>query len=312
MNVAESVNDYLAHCKYEKNLSHKTLKAYTTDLAQFQSFAQTHSRPAAIQDITKTEIRAYIESLAGYKARSVRRKMATLKAFFHYLEYADFIVVNPFRKMRIRIQASKDLPKVLSRAEVKAALKASNQLSTKTPPAATVKAVLRSLQPWVLLELLFSTGMRVSELAQLPSSALDLSSGKLNILGKGRKERLLFLCHAETLALLRRYKGLADQVRLPGNRNFLVNRNGAPLSDQSIRKIVRHTCQAAGIKQKVTPHMFRHSFATLLLENDVDIKYIQSLLGHSSINTTQIYTHVSRHKQRQILQKKHPRRNMIL
>jgi len=162
---------------------------------------------------------------------------------------------------------------------------------------------------WQWWSCFFATGVRVSELCNLRPEDVDLRNGKIKVLGKGGKERVIQICQAEALSALREYYRLFS----PAIKNrffFFINRLGSPLSPQSVRLMVRGYSQKAGISKPVTPHTFRHTFATLLLEEDVDIKYIQHLLGHSSISTTQIYTHVNSVKQKKILATKHPRRKM--
>lgn len=149
----------------------------------------------------------------------------------------------------------------------------------------------------------------MSEISNLKANQIDLNSGQVIIKGKGDKERIIQICNRETITLLKKYKKFSINRITAAGDYFLVNRFNNKLSDQSIRNIVSIFSNTAKIKTHVTPHVFRHSFATLLLEKDVDIKYIQSMLGHSSIMTTQIYTHVNKEKQKQILRSKHPRRD---
>ena len=156
------------------------------------------------------------------------------------------------------------------------------------------------------MELLFATGMRISELCSLKPSDLDFESRNVLIYGKGAKERILQIGNPEVMAALVAYRDVF-QEEIEECGYFFVNRLKKKLSDQSVRFMIRRYAEMAGIQQHITPHMFRHSFATLLLEQDVDIRYIQRMLGHSSISTTEIYTHVSNRKQKDILVNKHPR-----
>jgi integrase/recombinase XerD len=171
---------------------------------------------------------------------------------------------------------------------------------------------LESLRNIVVIELLFATGARVSEIANLYEENIDFLSGTLKIKGKGNKERIIQICHKETLKILKEYNKCFKSRITNSGGYFLVNRLGNKLSDQSIRGVVKGFSNEAKIQKHVTPHVFRHTLATLLLEKDVDIKYIQSILGHSSITTTQIYTHVNREKQKQILTIKHPRKDFSI
>ena len=163
-----------------------------------------------------------------------------------------------------------------------------------------------------VVELLFATGARVSEIANLRMEQINLTLGIINLKGKGDKERTIQICNKETLTILRRYYTVFKKQINKSEGYFLINRWQTKLSDQSIRNIVKGLSKKAGLQKHVTPHCFRHTFATLLLEKDVDIKYIQLLLGHSSIVTTQIYTHVNKAKQREIIRTKHPRRDFSM
>ena len=168
-----------------------------------------------------------------------------------------------------------------------------------------------ALRNIAVIEMLFATGMRVSELCSLKPEDVDLENGCIRIMGKAAKERNIQIGNNEVLSILRKYHE-ANQPRINQCGFFFVNRLSARLSEQSVRFMLQNLCNRADISFKITPHMFRHSFATLLLEEDVDIRYIQRMLGHSSIQTTQIYTQVTTEKQRQILTTKHPRNKIVI
>jgi len=302
---------FINHCKFEKNLSSKTIKAYQTDLSQFYKFLLEKKYDTTVGKITKIELRDYLEAISILKPKSIKRKIATVKAMFNYLEFDDIITSNPLRKMRIKIKESKQLPRVLNIKEIgeifKSAYKAN--VTSEDDGSYSYFAEIRNI---VVVELLFATGSRVSEIANLKDDQIDLHSGQVIIRGKGDRERMIQICNKETIAILKRYRKLSlSKIKIADNY-FLINRFNNKLSDQSIRNIVRNLSNKAQIQMHVTPHVFRHSFATLLLEKDVDIKYIQSMLGHSSIMTTQIYTHVNKEKQKQILRTKHPRKDFSM
>lgn len=309
--IQTEITDFINHCKYEKNLSEKTIKAYSIDLAQFKKFLLEKNYPVEITQITKSEIRAYLEAISPLKPKSIKRKIATLKAMFNFLEFDDKILVNPFRKIRIKISEPKVLPKVMEIREVNKIFRAAYQKNASCEDSNSYfhSATLRDI---AVVELLFATGARVSEIANLRTEYIDVHSGNITIRGKGNKERIIQICNQETLGILKQYqKFFRNKIENSGGF-FLINRLGSKLSDQSIRGIVRNLSGKANIKKHITPHVFRHTLATLLLEKDVDIKYIQSILGHSSIMTTQIYTHVNRKRQRQILRTKHPRKDFSM
>ena len=162
-----------------------------------------------------------------------------------------------------------------------------------------------------VLELLFASGMRVSELCSLKIDDINLVNGEIRIWGKGSKERIVTIANPDVLKIIREYQLNLNRQNKSIDYLF-INRKGNRLSEQSVRIIINKYTKIANINKHLTPHMFRHSFATLLLEEDVDIRYIQQILGHSSITTTQIYTHVSTKKQNDILTIKHPRNHMCV
>ncbi len=305
MTLTIAIREFLQHCQFEKNLSPKTIKAYGIDLCQFTFFLNGKERVA---DIGKQDIRDYLASLSGLKPKSVKRKIASTKAMFNFLEFEEVLLVNPFRKMRINIREPQKLPSVLNMQEVMKIFREGYRRKSEQRDQKSY-SYRESVRDIVVLELLFTTGARVSEIAGLKKDSISVQSGNITIRGKGNKERIIQVCNKETISILRYYHSLfGAQIETAGGW-FLVNRFNKKLSDQSIRNMVKRVAGKAGLTRRVTPHIFRHSFATLLLEKDVDIKYIQALLGHSSIVTTQIYTHVNRAKQKQILRAKHPRKD---
>ncbi len=304
------MEDFLLYCRVEKNLSLKTIKAYNTDLNQFNVFLRSTFSLSMITEVTKRELREYLASMEAFKPKTVKRKIATIKALFNYLEFEDRITTNPFRKMRIRIKEDKKLPTVMNIIEISKILR--KAYSHKNNVDESSYAYFETLRNSIVIELLFNTGARVSEIAGLQIQNINFDSGGILIKGKGRKERIVHICNHEPIALLKKYYSLfKDKIAATGGY-FLVNRFSKKLSDQSIRSIVKKLVAKTTISRRITPHVFRHSFATLLLEKDVDIRYIQHLLGHSSIMTTQLYTHVNRAKQKQILRTKHPRREISM
>lgn len=160
-----------------------------------------------------------------------------------------------------------------------------------------------------ILELFFSTGIRVSELSYLKSSSMDLNKSTMRITGKGDKERLIPICSVEAREALNCYFKIYRK-RIEVAEYFFLNQSNKRLSEQSIRFMIKKYTKELKIDVNITPHMFRHSLATMLLENEVGISYIQELLGHTSISTTQIYLSINKKKQRSILTKKHPRKNL--
>ena len=299
------IEKYLSYCKFEKSLESKTQKAYRIDLRQFADYIEDRG-----SDLSKDNLQAYLTELhRRYKIKSVKRKIASLKAFFNYLEYEAILLDNPLNRMRIKLHEPFLLPRTIPLDTVDSILKCAYRQKQST--CNTPNQMRNTLRDIAVLELLFATGMRVSELCFLRKGSINLSSGEIKIYGKGAKERLMQIGNNDVLSALSSYYA-ASSTEIENSGWFFVNRFGQRLSDQSVRNMINRYTALAGIEQHITPHMFRHAFATLLLEEDVDIRYIQQLLGHSSISTTQIYTHVTSKKQRDILTAKHPRNKISI
>jgi integrase/recombinase XerD len=310
MKLQEATSQFLFHCQYEKNLSPKTLKAYSIDLRQFEEFLAAHLEVTDLPAVDKTALRAYIKSLFGrpLKEKSIKRKVATLKALFHFLEREDVIAINPFRKMDVRIKETRRLPRTVSMTDLKRLFKHLYNQKSEHPDrdSYSYRALVRDV---AVLEILFSTGARVAEVCHLLDKDVDLRRGRVRVLGKGSRERVLQVCDEEALGSLKDYRTLW-QPETEENGFFFHNRLKGRLSEQSVRTMLSRSAAGAGVGGKVTPHMLRHSVATLLLEEGVDIRYIQTMLGHTSIMTTQIYTEVRDGHQRRMLTARHPRRKM--
>lgn len=300
--LTETLKTYLYFCQYQKRLDNKTLKAYRIDLTQFSIFLNSCS----IDAITPEHLEAYISQLhQTYKPKTVKRKIASLKAFFHYLEYKDIIRINPFNKLQVKFREPVILPKTIPLHTIEALLASMYQSYANTKQPCRKKRLLRDI---TVIELLFSTGMRISELCSLRPEDVNLVEGIILIHGKGAKERRIQIGNANVMAIIREYQSTYAED-ISACQFFFVNQNHQRLSEQSVRRLINKYGKAANIEMHITPHMFRHSFATCLLEADVDIRYIQEMLGHSSINITEIYTHVTMAKQRDILMTKHPRKD---
>jgi len=297
------IKNYLEYCKLQKCLDAKTLKAYQIDLRQFSEQISNINIP----EITSEILEQYISKLhKQYKPKTVKRKIASLKAFFHYLEYQELIKENPFNKLDTRFREEKLLPKTIPFHSIQKFLSVLYEQKSLASSEYQLRCCVRDI---AVIELLFATGMRISELCSLKPESIDLESGNILIYGKGAKERVIQIGNPEVISALLLYQEYFEED-IAACGYFFVNKRKNKLSDQSVRFMINRYAEIADITQHITPHMFRHSFATLLLEQDVDIRYIQQMLGHSSISTTEIYTHVSSKKQKDILINKHPR-NLI-
>lgn len=299
-NYIEITNEYLNFCRYQKGLNPKTIKAYTIDLRQYYEF-----NLCSVYDwFEKAALSEYIYELhKQYKPKTAKRKIACLKAFFHYLELEEILEINPFNKIQTKFQEPFVLPRTIPLKTIKKLLKTVYKEKDKPMSDYRKNIILRDI---AMFEIMFATGMRISEICSLKNDDIDLKNRTIRVYGKGSKERLIQIENADVINALNEYK----KHNHSKTDYFFTNKLDNRLSEQSVRFMINHYVKLAGIDIHITPHMFRHSFATLLLEEDVDIRYIQQLLGHSSITTTQIYTHISMKKQRNILAKKHPRNKL--
>ncbi|WP_270245188.1 tyrosine-type recombinase/integrase [Lactococcus lactis] len=282
--------DYLNYCKDNKRLSEHSIRAYRNDLNQFLQF-------------NTSNVEEYITYLGKQKIKSktLKRKIATLKTFFRYLENQDFISENPFYKLRFHYRDEKKLPKIIPPTDLKNIY---NYLYDQNCVSKTPYQREKSHRNLLILSLLISTGIRISELCHITLDNINSQTREITILGKGKKERILYIGSDETYTLL------VDYINSYRNKTdkflFLGHNNASNLTEQSVRLLFKSINKKIGIEKNITPHMFRHTFATMLLDNGVDIRYIQQILGHSSIAVTQIYTYVSQAKQQEILITKNP------
>lgn len=304
MNNFQSImEEYLEFAQYQKRLDTKTLNAYKIDLGQFCGQVQFSN----VEEVTPGILEQYISRLHRlYKPKTVKRKIASLKAFFHYLEYRELIERNPFNKIQVKFREPVILPKTIPLRTVELFLAT---MYRQREHAKTTYQKRNALRDIAVIELLFATGMRISELCSLKVNDINLADGTILIYGKGAKERCMQIGNEKVLSILREYKKEFGS-EIQNCRHFFVNQSGRFLSDQSVRRMINKYSSLAAIEMHITPHMFRHTFATCLLEADVDIRYIQEMLGHSSINITEIYTHVAMAKKRDILATKHPRKDL--
>jgi site-specific recombinase XerD len=293
----DAASEFIRHCQSIRKLSPHTIRAYELDLARFTQFL---GRRAAVSACDKTVIHNYVRHLFGVRAlkeASVKRHLATLRSLFRWLEEEHDLIEDPFRGARIRIRMPKRLPRVIARADLR-------RLLLHAPPPQ-----FSDLTAYVATELLFATGMRVSELAGLLDHAVDLEDGTITIIGKGNRQRRVFVPD-ELKPVLHDYRTARDRAPATAD-TFLINSRGAAASPQMIRRLIRLHGERSAVRDRVTPHMFRHSVATYLLEEGVDIRYVQRLLGHRSISTTEIYTHVADAALKVRITERHPRRGIV-
>lgn len=285
--------DYLGH---EKGLATNTLESYGRDLKQYYGFLSGDSA-ASLANASQSTIVAYLMYLRkqGKATATIARRLAALKAFYQFLVKENYVAKNPTDELSSP-KLERKLPKVLTVEEVERLL---SQPEVTSPVGKRDKA---------MLELLYATGIRVSELVNLNVGDIDLREGFVRCMGKGSKERVVPMGEIAIAAL----KAYLDNARLkiiadPKEKSVFVNHHGKRLTRQGFWKIVKKYAAQAQIRKEITPHTLRHSFATHLLENGADIRAVQEMLGHADISTTQIYTHVTKDRLKDVYAKSHPR-----
>lgn len=295
--VESIINKYFDDCIFRKRLNVKTIRAYKIDLNDFMDFGDYEINGSK-------RIVDYIHHLNKKydKPKTVKRKIASVRAFYNFLEYENIIENNVFRKIRTDIKEPKLLPKIIANSYIHDIL---SYLYKEIINSKTEYKKVCSVRNAALIELMFATGIRVSELCNIRYEDINFEERTLKIFGKGSKERMLYIGNDEVIKILKKYENMVHQDEK--NEFFFISKFKEKLSEQSVRIILTELESKLDLPTHITPHMFRHTFATNLLEKDVDIRYIQKILGHSSISVTQIYTHVSYPKQKEILTIKNPR-----
>ncbi|WP_051280769.1 tyrosine-type recombinase/integrase [Anaerovorax odorimutans] len=320
---------FLKYCKNQRRLSSATVRAYRFDISLFVRFLNTLEPPIEENiKVTKDILGEYLDYLnENFAVKTVRRRIASIRSLFNYLEYEEIVPNNPFEKFHMNIKEPFRIPKTMCLEEISKILSTAYSDSPTLMPVMDKKyaSLPMGARPriritsnefiWArdiaVLELLFAGGLRVSELCDLELSDFSADHLMIRIKGKGNKERTIYLENVEVVNALNRYLLFRDVAEVDCSHIF-ISKFGKPLSTQAVRNLVEKYTKEAGITKKITPHVFRHSFASLLLEEGVDIKYIQDFLGHSSISTTQIYLHTTSNQKRKIMSTKHPRQKLIL
>lgn len=291
------IEDYKHYLRIERGLAENTIESYTRDLQQYYDFLKTTKDLSSWKQVSRNEIMKFLYSLrdAGKSTATLARAISTIKSFHQFLvrdqivnEDPSFHIETPKRERR--------LPEVLSAKEIETLL----NIQGEEPLDLRNKA---------MLELLYATGLRVSELIDLELGDLHLTMGFVRCIGKGDKERIVPLGDLATEAM-ENYLEFARPklIKVPSQaKTLFLNHHGRPLTRQGSWKIIKSIAKRAQINKSITPHMLRHSFATHLLENGADLRAVQEMLGHSDISTTQIYTHVTRTRLKDIYDSYHPR-----
>jgi len=294
------VLDFLAYLEFERGLSRNTLDAYRTDLLQYGRFLEERGQSAL--EATPGDVSDFLEVLAkGSEERppaspaTIHRKSACLRSFYRHLRRDGLLDTDPTASLSTP-RRSRKLPQVLTRGEIEKLL---------GQPRGTEPAALRDR---ALLEVMYACGLRASETIGLDLSDLDLREGLLRARGKGSKERIVPLGRKAIAAISAYLRG--GRPKLVGERHearLFVNFRGGPLSRQGLYKIVQRHARSAGLAGQMSPHTLRHSFATHLLAGGCDLRAVQEMLGHADIATTQMYTHLSGERLKEVYFQAHPR-----
>jgi integrase/recombinase XerC len=297
--MEEAVAEFLRYLSVEKNASALTTKSYREDLGQALDFLRSQGVKGGPETVTTRHLRSFLVWLheQGYAKTTIARRLAAVRSWMRFLCRRGILTTNVADGLR-GPRLDKKLPRFLPEPEIGRLL------------AASAEASPLALRDRALLESLYSAGLRVSEVTGLNLADLDLAEGVATIRGKGKRERLAFFGAEATKALERwlavRGSVLADRPK--GNREAVfLNKNGTRLTSRSVARMVGKETQAKGLDPSTSPHSLRHSFATHLLDHGADIRSVQELLGHRSLTTTQIYTHVTTGKLQENYRKAHPR-----
>ena len=282
------LKDYNYYLRIERAMSQNTVASYCSDVEQFVLFYK-----GKVEDISTPDVEEFLQSKEYFAKRSLARMLSSLKSFFTWLVLEGVLKDNPCDRID-GPKLGRYLPAVLSVDEVKAVLESVDTSSWL------------GLRDRALLEVLYGCGLRVSEAVGLKSRCLYLDEGFIRVIGKGDKERLVPIGEVASDALLAYLDDIPSN--LYGNEYVFINRYGAPLSRVSAFKTVKKQALAAGVKKEISPHTFRHSFATHLIENGADIRFVQEMLGHESVSTTEIYTHIDSSTWHSVILEHHPRR----
>lgn len=298
-NVSAEIELFTRYLKVEKNASPHTVKQYVADINEFVAFMGQHQITTFVA-VSYLHGRSFLAHLGkkGLSRRSIARKLSSLRSFYRFLMRESRLEQNPFQLVSTP-KVEKKLPGFMYPQEIQAFF----ELPDTTTPLGQ--------RDRLIFELLYASGVRVTELVTMPINAINLSAGIALVFGKGAKERYVplgsYACDA-----LRQYLDYGRNRLVAGKQDsgiLLLNYRGEPLSDRSVRRVVDKYVEAASLHHKISPHTFRHTFATHLLNAGADLRTVQELLGHVNISTTQIYTHVTKERLRHVYDETHPRAN---
>jgi integrase/recombinase XerD len=288
------IHEFLAHLTVERNLSPRTVESYARDLRQFSAWLDEQG--LGLKSIERTHLRNYLGSRrdAGLSARSSARALSALRSFFRFLLQTEVLTADPTANLKSP-SLWRTVPHALTSDEIDALLAA--------PDTSTILGI----RDRAMVETLYATGLRVSELVGLTLDRVRLDPGFVRVLGKGRKERLVPLGDGAVSRLEKYFDSSRPELNRNHRPEVFLNHRGGKLTRQGFWKILRGHAVKAGLTSPISPHVVRHSFATHLVENGADLRAVQMMLGHTSLTTTEIYTHVARERLRRLYDEKHPR-----
>ena len=278
----------------QTGMSENTLRAYSCDAKSFTIWLYPKKKSSAVlNDKTLSKWQIFMHS-EGKAPKTIKRRFAALRAIFNWLKANKYVKRNPFSEYKLSISISKQLPRNLQSSEMLKILNAAKSLADQ-------RGWLTDISVWLGLEILYATGLRISELCNITISDWDEATGRIKIKGKGSRERVVFIVDQDLInhisTYLKKYSYISN---LP---SLLTTNTDTPLSPDLVRRRLHELTKSSGINRRITPHMIRHTTATHIIEAGVNLRYVQSLLGHSSIAITEIYTHVSSHQLTEHLKK---------
>lgn len=293
--------DFIAKLEHENGFSEHTLRAYHKDLLQFDNFLKVE-KSSSLETINHLLLRRFLAVLRSknYSKTTIARKLASIRSFFKFLIREGELASNPFEMLRTPKQ-DKKLPHFLSINEVDVLL--------ETPDRSTVMG----LRDMAIMETLYSTGIRVSELVGLDEGNIDFFAGMIKVQGKGKKERLVPIGSHAIKAIneyldSRSKSKKEEEKKVSRSEPLFLNKFGGRLTARSVARSLNKYLKMSGVNLLTSPHTFRHSFATHLLDKGADLRSVQEMLGHSSLSTTQVYTHITTERLKNVYDKAHPRK----
>jgi integrase/recombinase XerD len=307
MRLRAAIDQFVQGYFSTRDRSRKTVAAYTSDLHQFRRFAR---RTQDLSEMTPELVERWALELRqrGYKPSSVRRKLASLRVLCNYWARREVLVRSPFWRLRLNLGPTQVLPRTLTTDEMSSLLRQAARSAKRYPPDHRSRPgpAFTAYRDLAIVELLFATGMRVGELTKLRVQDLAIADRSLLIQGKGQRERIAYLPEPRSFAVIRSYARHRRHLATE-NEALFIDPSGRAISTEEVRTALRRIAHDAGLAKHVTPHMLRHTAATLLLRNGADLRVVQEFLGHASIVMTQRYTHVANEHLMKTLKERHPR-----